>query len=378
MNLVPAERRGERPRLLLVMQLPPPLHGASAVNASVARSSRLAEQFACTVLPLEFASSIQDIGKLNLRKLTRLVTVGARLVCALARERPEAVYFTLSPTGGAFYRDVALTALMRAFRVTRVYHLHGYGIRAAQTHAWKRALYRLAFADATVILLSPALADDLDGVADFASLRFVGNGIEDRSPPARDAFGDPPRLLFLSHLLRSKGPLVLIDALARLHGRGIAFEATLVGEHAGDGTDQDVRAEIANAGLSSCVRYIGPVYGEDKHQLFERHDIFVHPTMQDAFPLVLLEAMRAGMPVVASAIGGIPDIVADGETGLLVPARDPDALAERLQTLIEAPSFGRELGRAGRRRFLERFTVERFEHDLVATLTEAVRAGPKV
>src|SRR5690348_10588529 len=97
-----------RPRLLCVMQLPPPIHGVTVVNHCVATSKALAARFEIEVLPLAFTASLGDIERVSLRKLGRLVATCARLGHALVTRRPHAAYFTLVPTGAAFYRDCVL------------------------------------------------------------------------------------------------------------------------------------------------------------------------------------------------------------------------------------------------------------------------------
>src|SRR5689334_1510926 len=112
-----------RPRLLCLMQLPPPVHGASVINDGIARSAWLRTRFDLEILPLQFATSIQDIERVSLRKLVRAATTAARLASALWRRRPGAVYLTLAPRGPAFYRDCAYVAIAKAFGIERIYFM---------------------------------------------------------------------------------------------------------------------------------------------------------------------------------------------------------------------------------------------------------------
>jgi glycosyltransferase involved in cell wall biosynthesis len=178
------------------------------------------------------------------------------------------------------------------------------------------------------------------------------------------------RLLFLSNMVREKGPLVLLEALSVVKARGLAFEAVFAGSRFDDGCVDELEAGVRRFGLSDQVRYVGPVYGDAKDALFREHDIFVFPTYypNEAFPLVLLEAMQRGLPVVSTFEGAIPEIVTDGKTGFLVPQRDVGALADRLETLIGDPRRCREMGNAGRARYLEEYTLDRFEENLARVL----------
>jgi glycosyltransferase involved in cell wall biosynthesis len=102
----------------------------------------------------------------------------------------------------------------------------------------------------------------------------------------------------------------------------------------------------------------------------------VHPSSADAFPTALLEAMAAGVPVVATAVGGIPEIVDDGETGiLLAPPPAPEAFARALETLLGDPERRARMGERGRARWEERFSAERWAQRLRAVYEEALAPG---
>jgi glycosyltransferase involved in cell wall biosynthesis len=350
------------------MQLPPPIHGAAVVNQTVANSELIASHFELEVLPLAFAKSQQDIEHASVRKLARMVGVGARLAYSLVARRPDAVYFTLAPTRSAFYRDCLFIAVIKLAGVPRIYHLHGKGIESRHSAWWRRLLYRWAFRDAWVIHLSERLLADIDGLVPRDRVMIVPNGIAERKPSARARRAGCPRLLFLSNMMESKGPLVLLEALGQLRARGIEFEATFAGAASSQGFMDGFTATIRRLGLERRARYVGPVYDEQKYRLFDEHDIFVFPTCKDAFPLVALEAMQAGMPVVTTHEGALPEIVEDEETGLLVPCRDPAALAERLAVLIADAGLQRQMGARGRARHEQRYTLAAFEQNLAAAL----------
>jgi glycosyltransferase involved in cell wall biosynthesis len=133
---------------------------------------------------------------------------------------------------------------------------------------------------------------------------------------------------------------------------------------------------VESLGLSSTVTYCGPVYGEQKKQLLASADLFVFPSFHptESLPLVILEAMSYAVPVVATPDGGIPDMVEEGVTGFLVPKRNAQALADRLEQLIARPELRKAMGSRGRERFLQRFTLERFETDLRGIFEQALAA----
>jgi glycosyltransferase involved in cell wall biosynthesis len=166
-------------------------------------------------------------------------------------------------------------------------------------------------------------------------------------------------VLFVGRLVERKGVAHLIDAVARLGDHGPSLEII------GDGPERAALEARASAqGIGDRVVFRGQVTTEELQRSYARAAVFVLPSVLDArgdtegLGVVLLEAMNYGTPVVASRIGGIPDIVEDGISGLLVPAGDSGALAAALGRLIADPALARRLGEAGRQRVRERFTWE--------------------
>jgi glycosyltransferase involved in cell wall biosynthesis len=119
----------------------------------------------------------------------------------------------------------------------------------------------------------------------------------------------------------------------------------------------------AQLGINEHVHFLG--FRTDVSNLMGEFDILALPSLSEGFGLVLLEAMAAAKPIVATRVSAIPEIVVDGETGLLVPPRDPVALAQALRQLIMNPTLACDFGRCGRMRLEQRFTVQKMVEDTV-------------
>ena len=120
---------------------------------------------------------------------------------------------------------------------------------------------------------------------------------------------------------------------------------------------------------------MGPNYGDDKWRLFSRANVFVLPSFTEAFPLVVLEAMAASLPIVATEVGGIPDMIEDGSNGFLVPPGNSEILADRLTKLVNNPQLRVHFGAASREKFLRNYENERFETGLKEVFAGAILKG---
>lgn len=375
--------RAVRHRLLALVQLPPPLHGAALMNELATSSARFHEAFDLRVVNLAPRQDITTLGAFTMRKLGLVVLVTVRCIHALVRFRPQLVYITIAPAGFAFIRDFLITMLSKSLRRPVVCHLHGQGFadRVAKggVHRW---LCRQLFRGIDTIVLAPRLARDVEGLVPEDRLHVIANGIPDpfgarpTSPP-RDEIA-PCRLLYLANLQETKGPLVLLEAIKRVRAQGLSVHAEFCGAFRPPLTQERMEALVAEAGLDKEVTLRGPVYGEAKLSAFRAADIFVYPTYRDAFPLVLVEALAAGLPVVTTTEGGIPDFIFHGQTGLLVPPRDALALAQAIADLARDPGQRMALGAAARSSYLENYTLEHFEIALVGVLARlaSLRASP--
>jgi glycosyltransferase involved in cell wall biosynthesis len=167
--------------------------------------------------------------------------------------------------------------------------------------------------------------------------------------------GDTGYLLFVGRLRLRKGVEVLLHALARLAREGVDLRLKVAGdgEHRGA-----VERTVAELGLGEQVELLGRCDAGRIAALLGGARALAVPSIYEGMPLVVLEAMAAGLPVVASRVAGIPEVVVDGETGWLVPPEEPAALAAALAALLADPAEAARRGAAGRRRVEERYRPE--------------------
>jgi glycosyltransferase involved in cell wall biosynthesis len=228
----------------------------------------------------------------------------------------------------------------------------------------QRGAYALAGA---VVANSHAAASRLrrEGVPS-RSIHVVSNGVELPERPTRNRAGRP-RAGCVANLRPEKGHDVLIEALAaRPDLRDLQVELV------GDGPCRSALDAQARArGVGEQVRFLGE--RRDVGERLANADLFVLPSRTEALPNSVMEAMAAGLPIVACRIGGIPELVEDGVTGLLVPPDDPDALGEAMAQLVANPARASALGAAARAAVAERFSMARMIAGFTEILLEQLR-----
>jgi L-malate glycosyltransferase len=298
----------------------------------------------------------------------RYVRENARRMEALLREiRPDLVHINSGGYPGAYS---TLSAALAA-RNAGVPHVVYVANNIATHYTWRRALDRSLDCEVTRAVEVFVTGSRFAGVAltdvltlPAEKLRTIPNGIRARAiveaPEAvRQRIGAPagrPVVAVVANLEQRKGHAYLFGALAALRARGFAPLPWVAVEGTGP-QEVALRETVAASGLGDDVAFLGRE--EHVFDLMNAADIVALPSIaNEDFPNVVLEAMSLSKPVVASIIAGTPEQIVDGETGLLVPPADADALANALATLSADPGLRERLGSAARSRFAERFTAE--------------------
>ena len=215
-----------------------------------------------------------------------------------------------------------------------------------------------------IIAVSHADAEDVSECYDIDSKRIkvIPNGVDEEvfkrveDPPTLRRYGiNKPYVLFLGRLSRQKGIFDLVSVASRL----LAGTSLVIVTGAAD--EPSLRSELANriAGQRNIVWIDRMLPTHDVVALLSVASVFVAPSLYEPFGIMNLEAMACERPVVSTSVGGIVDVVVDGETGLLVVPADPEDLAQAINRILLNPEMGERMGRAGRERVVEMFTWKR-------------------
>jgi glycosyltransferase involved in cell wall biosynthesis len=298
---------------------------------------------------------------------------------ALCGLRCPAIVHVHAASGASFLRKSLLLALGRMAGTRTVFHLHGGAFEQFATvqagPLLQRWIRHTLEASSCVIALSPAWAAFIGSFAPAAQVEVVPNGVplprldgalgKRGADPVRHRAGNTailmggqganaPRILFLGRVHPAKGVGELLDACARLAPRHPQLRLVLAGE----GDLDWARTRAGALGITGQVDLPGWLDPDARMAEFARASLFCLPSWAEGVPMALLEAMAAGLPVVASGVGGMLDVVRDGIDGVLAPPRDAAALATAIDRVLRDPAWAARLAHGARARIEQDYSTD--------------------
>jgi glycosyltransferase involved in cell wall biosynthesis len=366
----------EKRKVLFILHFPPPIHGPALIGKYIKESATIKNNFDCTFINLSTSKNVNEKGKGRFKKLFVFGRLYFNIFSSLKKNDYDLCYLTINSKGAAFYKEMIVVLLLKSFRCKLVYHYHNKGISENQNNILLNWLYHLQFKNSKAILLSPLLYFDVSKYLSKKQVYYCANGI----PLSNSNFNEinvrainnsGSDILFLSHIMKEKGVYILLEALQILEYKGVAFNARFIGDWM-DINQKEFNDFLVLNKLEKNVFYLGKKYGEDKRIAFENADIFVLPTLNDCFPLVLLESMHYSLPIISTVEGAIPEIVDNGINGYTISKNDSTTLAERIEFLINNRSESLQMGQKGYKIFKERYTLPIFENNFVQVLKQII------
>lgn len=326
--------------LALVEELVRHGHRVTLVTDAGSEAERAAGELGATAETLHFFSPL---------------TATRRVAAILDGLDPEVVHVHGSRAGYHVARWVEQRVFPAAHYTVHGYHFH---------HRWwprswlgRRLERRTGPTFPSVIHVcrhDRLLAERWGLVAPTSEAQVVYNGVAIERLP-RPVAEEPPRVAFIGRLVHQKHPRRIAAIARRLAASGIP--STIVG---GGRYEGEVRRRLRSDIAAGRVELLGSVDHRGALTELARASVLVLPSRWEGLPVVALEALALGVAVVAAPVGGIPEVIVDGETGVLVRERSAAAFAEAARRLIVDPERRRRFREAGRRRVEERFTLERF------------------
>jgi glycosyltransferase involved in cell wall biosynthesis len=322
---------------------------------------------------------ISNVGVLDIRNVTLALRHAFQLAWKAFREPVCFVYIPISQNRWGYARDALFISISRALRRRVVIHFHGARLQEFFTASTplEQWVIRKTLQSATLaIALTPRLVAAFDGLVSTDKVRVLENAIPDPWPngitnllETRRGRREKLRLLYVANDFATKGAHVAAAALATPALRDAVLH--IVGAPALD-VVRRLEQQANDRGVRERVHLLGELLEDDKVRQYEWADIFVYPTENDAQPLVVLEAMAAGLPIVTTAEGGIPETV--GNAAIVVDVGDHPGFMTALTKLAASRADRLALGAAARARFVERYTAPQFQGRLEATISDLLRS----
>jgi len=366
------ERRG---RLVLVGQTPPPFHG-QAIATKLLFEHRWSSLELSTIR-MAYSEKIADVGGVNWQKGLHLLKLAWRTVRRLGVRRSYLYYPPASPNLVPIIRDFVFLMLVRPWAKGIILHYHAAGLVSfLERYPGLQLAARVLYGGA-VLSIEISRMDESPGRRFRASrIRHIPNGIDVPDDACDNRTSALPVVLYVGSIRASKGIFDLIETARILKGQGLLCRFVVVGEWASDRERLDALVRIRDAELERCIEFTGPLSGSEKWARFREAGIFFFPSYYESenFPMVLIEAMGAGLPIVASRWRGIPEVTGDGETAVLCSPRSPDEYAAGISELLRDPDLRLRMGQVGKARQRKSFSELKFQQSVEWEIAHAISA----
>jgi glycosyltransferase involved in cell wall biosynthesis len=329
------------PRVLISGHLPPPMSGIGTYYQTLLGSSlpkRVSLQFIDTSSRRRVGSKT---GNWSFSNLVSAIVDCVRFTKAVVVYKPEICHVATS-VGLSFLKHSICVVTARLLGSTVLLHPHCsyYFFYERQGRAWKWFVRKVVGLCQGVIVLSNEWKGLQEAVPD-CQIYYLPNAINlkdyvDVGREKIESKSEKPCLhfLYLGHLGKAKGSFDLINAAKTLSEQGHRVEFDLVGQEQVPGDMEQLSTEVVEAGLEQFIHIRSAVNDEEKIELFRSADVFVYPSYHEGMPMAVIEAMACGLPIVATRVGGLPDLVCPGLNGSLVPPGQPDQLANAIRQLV--------------------------------------------
>jgi len=331
----------KKTRVLFLVQLPPPLHGASTMNQSVYNAISSDSQFETRLISLNFAHDLADLQKVRFGKVVKAFTILFKLIWQLLYFRPNTVYFSMVPLNFVLIRDAVYLLIIKLLlpKGKYVLHFHLSGlIKFAER--WKlKGFYQFLFRRCIVIHLTEGLVKQEIIPLKLKNTKVVvaPNWVEEIQEKDYDFKKSSNSILFFSNLIPSKGYDKVFDAFCKLAKTCHNLTLTIAGNPVRKDFFEDLLLKKNQVEFSNRIRILGSMSGKDKMQLFLESSIFVLPSEMEYFPLVVLEAMMAKTPVITTGRENLDTIFVDNESIIFLDSLEVEEIVEKLQLLIDDP-----------------------------------------
>ena len=286
-----------------------------------------------------------------------------RIFCKLLFQRPDIVHIHFSK-GASIYRKYIIERMASLYKIPVVIHSHGFAPKIEvrkgifpepefYSHASflaRKIISRFLDRAHSIVVLTERIRFCFQNITQNRNIRVLSNPVDCRKYVPGERKGPGKRVLFMGDFSERKGIKTLIRAASDVIGELSDVTFILCG-----GERKEIAETVADWGIEAHVEIKGFVSGREKSDIFKRADLFVLPSLSEGLPVAVLEALSSGLPIIATPVGGIPDVIKDYQNGLFVEPGDHKALAENIIFLLNNDDVREKIGENNRKKALDEF-----------------------
>jgi glycosyltransferase involved in cell wall biosynthesis len=345
----------DKPRVLMLGPVPPPMGGMATVLNDLGESA-LAQR--CKLVVFNNGKTTHK-DRPTIKGIFAQLKLAGRLAKTIRSEQIQIVHIHTC-SGFTFWRDALHILIARILGCQAVCHIHGgrFDEFIQTMDSLKKAFFRSTIkVTSVVIVLSQKWHKKLRPSAPTARWRVVPNGV--RIHQVRDySQKRTTSFLFLGNLDKQKGIHDLVKAIRRAVKKGFHGIVSVAGGETENGQSDKLKRHIIESGCMSRIHLIGIVSGQDKEDALSSADCLVLPSYAEGLPMAILEAMAHGLPVIATRVGAIPEVITDNHEGFLIEPGDIKGLSDRMMLLADDENLRRRMGRAAHKRVKEEYSLD--------------------
>jgi glycosyltransferase involved in cell wall biosynthesis len=359
--------------VMIAGHLHPPVGGISAYFAALLNSSlpqQVELHFVQTTSPKR---PFNQAGKFTFSNLVTALTDCWQFSQAVFSVHPQIIHIATA-FGWSFIKHslCVLIAKIAGCRVLLHPHCSFAAMYSNHSSIWKTIFrFFIRLPDAVLILSSEWMR--LREIYPSCKVYLLPNAIDLKPylPLARNRINQPnhsspTQILFLGHIGKAKGSFVLAETAKILKEKGEDFLIRMVGSELTRGEIDSLQKMIEENNLEDVMQIHPPAFGEQKLEFFRQADLFAYPSFHEGIPIAVIEAMACGLPIVATCVGGLPDLIQEGINGFLVPPGQAGELADKIAFLIRDCQLRQKMQRESYRLAQDQFEIEQYVNQLVS------------
>ena len=347
-------------KILFLAQLPPPINGSTIVSQDIFRYLNDRENI--KKINISSSKDLKDYGKINISKLFIILNIYWQLITSLVFNKFDCLYLTFSPKGTGFFKDLTILFLCSFFIKRKIIHIHGVGMKNYIMNSRYRKIINFlttfAFKNSEIIhagkrKLHPEFYD-----LPIKKCHIIANPIDEnvKNFKTKKIYD----FVYFSNIFEKKGIFVFLESLHLLKKKNKDFKVLIIGLFRDAENREKFNNLITKYKLKSNINYIGPIYGKKKFFYLSKAKVFVFPSFEEAFGLVVLEAMSISLPIIGTNVGSVNEMINSKKLkcGILIKPNDKLSLFKALLLMYKNETLINMLGKNSRQKYIEKYSPQ--------------------